>query len=256
MSSGEKQFPASDLKLQRLREQGIFPRSKDVTTSAIVIGIGLSWVLFAWYRLLGFSRDAFQAKFLNLSSFVGTLSDFAFPVIECVSGVALLFWLVQTGFFFRPRKFRHDEPFFGRRLFGVAIASLVKAFLCAGVMSLLFWPELRALGGEKRVAAEKAVLSAASLSFDECSLSSAQPVCPVSKALKGRVLSSLGLFTGVAGAAIILSFLLGILSRFMAGLSFERAHRMSRGELEAEARENSSPAAASGLLSDENQEVE
>ena len=45
----------------------------------------------------------------------------------------------------------------------------------------------------------------------------------------------------VLGTSCILSFLLGILSRFVAGLSFIREHRMSREEVEAEAREAESP---------------
>ena len=46
MSEGEKQFPASDFKLQRLREQGVFPSSKDVTTAALVL-----WLIEALVRL-------------------------------------------------------------------------------------------------------------------------------------------------------------------------------------------------------------
>lgn len=244
----EKEFPPSENKLLRLRAEGTFPWSRDLTTAAIFGGGLLAWSNFPWELPKRFFLESLSRGQNSYEQFLSSVSSALFPILLSVLALVLLLWLAQTRFYFKPRRLRRRGDFLGTRGMGLAMFSLGKAFLVVLLLGLVFYSEVRELGAENRQLAEgryRAQLLESPLSC----LSG--PECSSDSIILPRIRRDFGVFFGILGASCILSFLLGILSRFVAGLVFLREHRMTRGEVEAEAREGESSPMFRGYLEDE-----
>lgn len=266
MSSELKSFPASDLKLQKLRSSGEIPYSVDVSTFSVVLGafIGLCVLFTSGLEIVvGFMQEAFVAhtgvegKDLELVEGLAmriretlglTLWMFVLVFIPMM-GIVLLVGMLQTRFLFLVSLIKLD---FGRvfrlqralvsGMFSRLIAGLVQVGKVLGwvVVSAIilryvffqagFEPVLRNVllfGGDELMpppSIEQGELSG-------CASPSLYP-CLVEEVEDAR-----GLMIRFWGFALAFSFFIAVISWLAVLISFRRAHRMSRSEVEAEYRE-------------------
>lgn len=232
-----KQYPASDLKLQRLREAGTFPRSADVASLGCLTGFGLA-ILLLWRDGAGFIHYFSQA--FSTAAAPGEIAWGALAqlrrasalVLGVVAAVVILFGLFQSRFLFRLGLFRLDfsrifslaanllEPL--PRGIALGVLALIKSAAWITVAVLLLIYTLSAVArlftdgpGGGGVSLEATVAHGAS------------------ELLQGAQQVFWANFLG----ALAFLFFLAILSRFLVVLWFRHAHRMTRSELEAEFRE-------------------
>ena len=245
-------FPPTELKLDKLRKSGIVPFSNDVTSFAVILGSGLGlllaysiyrqplqeWIKTAWTLGPNESQAVLAAQaYVLLKLITGLAACFLFPVLTLVFVLGGL----QTRFLFAPgllgpdlgRFFRSPNALWqgsGGR-FAQAFFSTVKVLCWLLVAALLFnylWNE--ALAPSSSIAPNAASVQAGMPGSDT-----------------GHVLRELQVESKVRAAssalrpfwttALILSFFIAVLSRYIAVLRFREAHRMSRAEYEEELRE-------------------
>ena len=247
----EKSFPASDHKLQRLRDEGRFPASRDLTTAAAVAGLGAGWILLPWSRARELCTDGFAGRFGGLASFFRDASGILLPVLCVVATVVLLSWLIQTRFALRFRSGRRKNPEHSRHRFLRAGLGLAKVATVGVATGFLLVSEIRSSGGEARQLFEYRLGSGLGRSLELCAAQPSAAQCSAEYLLQGGLMGAFSITVAVAACCLIVSFLLGILSRFVAGLEFQYEHRMTRAEIEAEARESESPPLLREMLDSE-----
>ena len=249
MSDGEKRYQPSDLKLERLRRDGVMPFSMDVLTFAAILGffIGCAALFNSLSsEIIARCRDAWEAGGFAAESAVSTGAG----IVTALRGVlfltsavllpvfilVLLSGTLQTRFFFgfsalRPQwsalfqLHRLSLAEMGRR-FGLAILSLCKVSLWLGLAVLAFLSLFLPIFPEGLPASRRAsgVIS--------------QQVTGSSPAFAGELVRYKEQLVVLAAAALGAAFFIGVLSRIASVLYFQYQHRMSRAELEAEYRES------------------
>lgn len=232
----EKQFPPSDQKLQKLRSEGNFPWSLDLVTAGLFGGFLISWYVFPREEFLGSFSDSFR---LHDGEVLQRVPSFLSSLLVPVLVLSLFLWIIQTKAFFRfGKRNRKNQTAFFQRLSRTAL-SLLKVVFFAVVFGTFFYSQLELLLAESRLTQDQSFLSSLGQTPLKCPVEGS--FCPIQDLIQSRLRRDSSVIFAVLGASCILSFLLGILSRFVAGLSFIREHRMSREEVEAEAREAESP---------------
>ncbi len=250
MSEESKPYPASELKLERLRDDGVVPYSQEVESAAIVLGLFAVVLLFGSLlcsKLMEFATEAFafhadEAYFLSAQfkeSSLAAASSTAETLVFALGLVLLplflavfVLGLLQTRFLFVPAalRFRLSSLFsLGElspaQLFPRFSRSLVSAslFVLSLVLSFIllryFFTEIADSGY-------------ASLRFRSNIKSS---FAGGDKLPLLAFVESMTYFAG--GALAFFSVMLGVGAYFVRVLGFKRIHRMSRAELEAEYRE-------------------
>jgi len=243
MSSELKNYPAADIKLQRLRKAGVTPRSADLTSAAVCLGLTLG-VVVAYSgletELLEYLRKALELKLSSENGDVqigimwNYLSRILFlvflPLLVCV----VLVDAYQAKFVFTLRPI-YSELGRGFNVAANLLEGLLRRILFAGgdfvkvvawiaVAALLIWFSLEefisVVGGSSDTGQQYV------LNWDNR--------------------ESLANGIGVAGnkllffvvlAALVFVVFVGVLSRFVAVLNYRREHQMTRSELDAEYRE-------------------
>ena len=224
MSSGEKRFPPSELKLERLRSSGIVPRCPHVITAGVVIALPL--VLSSSLEIFlpditdlstkAFSSDTFvRADLLN---FFWLLFYSSVVAIGVVAAVVLLVGGIQNRFLFAWSALSVDFT----RLFSLGGGSARnRLFSLLGKVTLVvIWVFVATVVLRYCLGAQRLQV----LEFAEQS---------VTDALSGVK----NTFFVLAGSLILVSFFVAIVSRILAVWSFRKDHFMTRQELEAEYRE-------------------
>ena len=230
-----KQYPASELKLERLRRSGIVAKSLDVSSFAVVVGfIAGSSVLLGryWPSLLRFAEESFKAT--QPVSFESFSSEFVWALMSFFASFFLVVWIVnwlQVKFLFSPMAL---VPDFGRVLAfrENLLGGIKERFVVAGidvvkVISWLFvvWLTFHYAG---RLFSEHISGATGVLVRDQAIRdSTALPYKAVVTALLNRAM-----LVGIVFVAII-----ALLSWFSAMLRFSAKQQMTRGEVEAENRE-------------------
>jgi flagellar biosynthesis protein FlhB len=246
MADDAKRFPATELKLERLRSDGIVVQSREVLLFAAVVGvgIGISTLITLWHPdFIGYAKSSFSdpsSDTAGLSKLFEQAKYFlAFGVLlfcGLVSLAVFVLGLLQTRFLV---VFKQLVPDFGRIL-----------------PSLPFAP----IAGMKRVIRSTILLAVVLVFFiwylKQLFLDYNQEVV--------RTLSALDLDAGYSRAAIVqalqapldflrswahfffmcMSFMLFFLAigcYLLDYFSFRRAQRMTRSELEEEYREMETP---------------
>lgn len=268
-------YPPTDLKLQRLRQQGIIPYTADVLAFAAILGLVLA--LFLSQRMFhevmlyvgktfspapvgtaAPSQIALELKTQGQEAFsllLRLLAVFLLPIF----GAVVLVGMVQTRFLFL---FSAIVPNFSRwfsadisSLFAFAFRLRRAAFRC---LKVGLWIAVAFL-------ALRTTMLGVQHGYDY--YSAADQLLVASKNVSGshfaakQQLFLAGLkwfdreFHRLLVVALVFSFLMGAVSRLLSVVLFRRAHQMTRTELEAEYRESEPPAdyknARSQLMSDD-----
>lgn len=260
MNAEEKNFPASELKLQKLRTQGQVPFSRDMMTFAVLLGLFIAlWVVVALsvddlvtFTQSTFSPAATSGNGESLSSsllvervgegFQILLKAIVMPLLALIFLVLLLGGLLQTRFLFHPGLMRLDFS----RLFNfpaIDLGSFIrKAFLgCVQVVKVFAWMLVSYF--ILRYVFSKMFSSSSLLEDVEIFVQTTEEATrlpsDVLAFLVGEAKNELLRFFSYA---LGFSMFVAIVSRFVSVLIFHRTHRMTRTEVEAEYREmESSP---------------
>ena len=120
--SGEKEFEASDERLRQAREDGDVPMSKEANTFGLLIGIGLSAIIFVSFTSgqlsSGFSSLFYYAEEYATDIFTDhgvqtrrTLADIMFsilPIFMVLAACVLVVLVLQQGIAFSTKKVQPD----------------------------------------------------------------------------------------------------------------------------------------------------
>lgn len=120
--SGEKEFEATEERLRQAREDGDVPMSKEANTFGLLIGIGLSALIFMMLTsgelMTGFSSLFYHADEYAKDMFVNqgvetrrTLADIMFsilPIFAVLAACVLTVLVVQQGIAFSTKKIEPD----------------------------------------------------------------------------------------------------------------------------------------------------
>lgn len=269
-----KQYPPSELKLERLRKAGVVPFSTELMITGVLLGLFLAVSLLhsmCETDLLDITVRNFSASidgtpnkrrpYHEILRAAGLLGRGTAIILISLSGVVLLFGAVQTRFLLNPPKlsvnigqtFRWRFDVFadiGRRL-SRTIANLLvfAAWLALAALiirEVYFLPEHMPSWIAHRDFANVAgradgLQSAQPSSYDLKGIDLQNQV--VRNELAGAFSLLIFKLRGIWWSILLFAFFVGILARFLTVLGFRREHSMSRAELEAEFRE-SVPAAA------------
>lgn len=247
--SGVPEFPPSERRLRELRKLGSVPQSREVLSAAVVLGScagGALFLLLVKGALVSFSQTAFASSAEGLPaselfSLVQTAAALTFRAVLIVVGAVLLLvvgiGLLQTRFLFSVSaiQFSLSSMFrwgnnllaplsnLARSLFRVllpGVAIIVAGAIC--VRSIVL-----ALFSDEYVAQRLSFAQTTSIAWGEFQL------------------------VGLVLAAIVgIHLVVAVTAYFLAQLAFMREHRMSRAELEAEARETEMSSEMRGALRD------
>lgn len=272
MSGDSRSFPPSELKLKRLREEGIIPLTSDVLSFAAILGLALSFSLllpfFAEFEALArrilpaacrlragptFFKELLFDETRDLGLFLLRAGAGSILVI---AGCVVFFGLLQTRFFFLlsaiyPRLSRlHASSFFRGRMERLvsAFCSLLKLILIFSAASFVLYGYFGALeewsvsylDGAKQQQVLESVFGAKTdlaPALKQVLLSYGRP--PLAQSLR---------------LLVVLSFIVAIVSRVLAGYLFWHGQHMTRGEIEAEYREAEQPSAFKGAREEMNSE--
>ncbi|MFN8391702.1 MAG: EscU/YscU/HrcU family type III secretion system export apparatus switch protein [Bdellovibrionota bacterium] len=239
-----KGYPPSEQKLKKLRESGVIPKSGDVLLFAVLLGallgvravMSFGWRAFAescWKTNCVFERSDLLTPGATLARTVLALSArLMLPAVVMV----LLFGLLQTRFLLAPHLVRID---FGRLARGVAALVGFRKQLISAVLQVLKFAAWAAVCYLLLSALLRWVEAAPELEIRPHEM--AEKGSSVWRSVRSGLLTELAgtqaHLSGVAMAGIGFTFALGVLSYFVAFLSFRQEHAMSRGEIEAESRE-------------------
>lgn len=120
--SGEKEFEASDERIRKAREDGDVPLSKEANTLGLLIGIGLSAIVFVSFTS-GQLNEGFSSLFYYAEEYAtdvftdngvqtrGTLADIMFallPIFAVLAACVLLVLVLQRGIAFSTKKIQPD----------------------------------------------------------------------------------------------------------------------------------------------------
>lgn len=215
--SEEKAFPPTELKLRKLRRQGIVAVSEYVLSASIVCGFLLAQFIFAddiWSLLIDFSRERFQAEQGNAASF----KDFAILLITLLgmllgfcTALVLLVGALQTKFFFS------STAFFSRMRVPFGMPQWSGSRPLMPLLALLAW----------------------SLVFGIAFAGLIETISPNGVFLRGDIPYALvngafqTMFVAIAGFMVVLA----LISWFGTYFSFLREHRMTKSEMIAEIKE-------------------
>ena len=120
--SGEKEFEATDERLKQAREDGDVPLSKEANTLGLLIGIGISAIVFVSFTSgqlsEGFSSLFYYAEEYATDIFTdhgvqtrGTLADIMLsilPIFAVLAACVLLVLILQRGIAFSTKKIQPD----------------------------------------------------------------------------------------------------------------------------------------------------
>ena len=245
MASDLKQFEPSELKLERLRREGVVSTSLDLITFAAIVGLFIGFSIciaqegtaFRSLASSSFSEvDLVKDDFRGLKNLFTEGSMLIFRCLAWILGTVLvgvlLTGLIQTRFLITAAQIRLDfsrlflsggglvSGFFRRLVGGSLVALKLLAWIVVALLIVyyIYSDELP------------------STKLDGLSLSFAQ-VEGVNKVISselehGRVVLHRAWLTALA-----FSFFVGIGSYFIGLIMFRRRHRMTRAEVEAEYRE-------------------
>lgn len=256
MSSEEKRFPISDIKYERLRDQGILPISSEVLQFSAMLGLFVSMVLLlrlAAPKMLVFAGAAFSragtfstahrlprqgaAKLAAtypevIAEGAGMLGFGVLCVVVPIVIVVLIGGLVQTRCFFRLSLLSINP---GRLLSGFSrfgIGGVVARFLGAwGAVLRLALVMAAWFLALRFVLAERQLFEAVAL---ETKLGWFKME---NSAISELALAGVKLASGVFSSLLFLCLLLAVLGWFINLFGFRRRHMMTRGEVEEEMRE-------------------
>lgn len=258
----EKQFPPSEAKIHRLRTEGQFPFSSELLTAAVLAGVVIVLRHWPWTRFLEVARGAFgplstsaqgRANGMEAGSyFFSRISDlipsFVLAVSLGVVGFSLLLWWVQTRFYLRFARVSRSTRAYRRSLQRQILCPALVLVAWSGMMWPFFFSGIRGLGDENRQQGIATAMSNLLARHHSCLKVGANPNgCGFFDYFLPLLRIDGALVWGSVGAALVFCFLIGILTRFMAGLAFSIRHRMSREEVMAEAHEGEAPSAYRGF---------
>lgn len=120
--SGEKEFEATDERLRKAREDGDVPMSREANTLGLLIGIGISAIIFATLTsgelMTGFSSLFYHADEYAKDLFVDqgtetqrTMADIMYstlPIFAVLVACVLLVLILQQGIAFSTKKIEPD----------------------------------------------------------------------------------------------------------------------------------------------------
>ncbi len=249
MSSELKNYPPSEYKLKKLRDQGVMPRSRELMLFAAISGLFCGLVLLrstataAMFSELsaswrGDSLPAKEAFFAAAKIFFA----FSWYILIPIGAVVLLIGTYQTGFLFAGNLVRFDlgRVFrFGEtlRLRGAgALWALLRAAAWTAVTVLILRRIL------EWTAAPEPIRPGVPLSvFSWLGKDSGKTTENFLQSASAVIQEGESRLFGVGLTVLGFSFFLGVISRFAAVMAFRNEHGMSRAEIEAENRELESP---------------
>lgn len=272
MFEGSKSFPPSDLKLERLRKEGVVPFSLELQNAALIAAlVAGGWLFYAsawnWFGIADFVREYLSSDGAKADELVlraqGLFFELSAVVLFPLLLAVVLVGLCQTRFLIVSRPFKIgfswmlklSNPLSGT--FVRLIARLMELLKCSCwvlICSLcLFWcfGLLFDRTGSETAAAEKsngsAVFMELVLSGNLKAAKSAETKGPGPAFGLGQLERDIfrarlkETFWPFLVAALAYAAILGVLSRIWCVLKFQREHSMTREEIEAEQREVETP---------------
>jgi len=249
MSESSKIFPPSDLKLERLRREGVVPYSQEFNTAAFFIGISAAifvFVYLSWEPIWKFFNTSFAASQLGRDELGDSMRDAVQLVLSktalvlvLTSLIVLLCGLYQTKFLLR---FQLLAPSFARVFdFSRVVKSLSFGHLGKAVVGLtkgILWVSLAAICIRQMVVTlihifpEQIVVA-----LRQIVQASSNKAASNSQFIKVYIAKAFEVLSGVLIWALVFLLLLGVLSRIIVMVSYFRRHQMTRAEVDAEAKE-------------------
>lgn len=234
MSDDDKNYPASDLKLERLRRQGVIARSSDLSSFAIVLGLVLGCCVLvngAGEVVVGILRICLSGNCAQSPQALMAENVYAMLVVNglvfvLIVGCLVLVDIVQNKGLFTPGAWRFNlgAPF----SFSSNISQTKRRFVGVFLKNALF------VGGWLAV-----VYMLFIAAFQEIIPSVTMMAASEVGAQHWQFYQDFAVQVLIASASAC--FFFAVLSWFIAILQFRREHRMSRTELEQEYREMEPP---------------
>ncbi len=241
MADSEKRFPPSEIKLRRLRGEGIFPRTALAATFGAAAGGSAAFV--AAVSKYGESSRTFFAESAagkvggSLGRFLSLFSGGALLIAGIIAAAVLLSQLVQTRFYL------NFASMFPRRAASVStsarLRSLAGSLVCCVMVFLLAWWFLVDAASYYRetflpLVFERKFRGAAPINLSEMKNN-------LESALRLLLAVEIELFRARIGmlAETLIGVLLfaAIIARVIVGIRFQQEHGMTREELEVELKE-------------------
>lgn len=239
MSDDFKSFPASDQKLSRLRDEGIFPMSRVVFAASGVLALSLSVIslpLLFSKKIQEFAEQAFSSKenfMVSINDLSEIIFSFSFYNFVFFGGIILILGLIQSRFFINFSLFNFDISRIVSQIFSVRISiSSILGFLILLSCSLgvVIFAYTALVGSVDTYAFFQSKIPDAPASYLELS--------KVEKLTVSKNLSTaFEKLNPVIIICVFFSLILGLSCYFLKRILFFREHMMTRAEIESEARE-------------------
>ena len=214
MTNDLKQFPASDLKLEKLRKQGVVPFSLDLLSAAVLFGFFIGAAIFFNFYQVEFLQET-EKVFESASFSVDLFWKMLFVSLACflipIASLVILVGLYQTRFLVT---FNALKPSFSGSRDKLSSRSLKSILMLIKTLAWL-------------------ILAYLVLRYFFSRLE-------VGDTINEGLLWAEHLLAVFLICIVLFALFLGIASRFFTVLSYQREHRMSRAEVEAELRETES----------------
>jgi flagellar biosynthesis protein FlhB len=241
MADGIKNYPPSELKLQRLREQGVFPRSAVALAAAVVLGTFVAFHLSS--RLLSPALKDFAIRSFNGSVGANELVIEAWSVtflaIVCcllpMLSITLLLGLLQSRFFFRFSQASIDLSRISQGLsnLGISVSAILSLLLLSSMAMIYFYIAYSLLMESAQEFFQQLLMQG----HNSGVLGLPKRVGGSLSRLQELIDSGFGLFNQLWLISLFFCLILGLSCYLVRWFVFRREQMMSRSELEAEFRE-------------------
>lgn len=231
----DKQFPPSELRLERLREQGVVPFSRELSSAVVFLVLAAVMLLaLALVRRESIAIFRFVARYWTVApassggthAFVEQFVALSITIAALVFVGVLLGGLLQNRFLWAPKALGRRGSLWNFNLFNGLTARIVRLGL-AGLAAFISVAAALASGADWFASINAPTTAAVALDVTAATREIAEM----------RLFSFWSFLQRMIGMGVIGLLLWGVLAKLYVVYNFRQMHRMTRAEVEAELRE-------------------